>query len=160
AEDVRAYRLALIGAGHRNDLVRRNTEVIRPKPNKTLDEADLRGDGGFDADFGLVLNKQSRQLRLLVLVILSRSRFGRLRVPGWFPGIVIGRAATMPFACPSSFAPCTNFPVPCRSARTSKKARAACPLLGRFAAATRPAPGRSRSASNAPRGSSAIAAIE
>src|SRR5262249_35373835 len=66
AKDVRAYRLALIGTGHRKDLVGRNTEVIRPKPNKALDEADLRGDGGFDADFGLVLNKLSRQRRRLV----------------------------------------------------------------------------------------------
>src|SRR5262249_7836355 len=48
AKDVRAYRLALIGAGHGKDLVGRNTEVIRPKPNKALDEADLRGDGGFE----------------------------------------------------------------------------------------------------------------
>src|SRR5262245_64900606 len=92
AKDVRAYRLAFIGTGHRNDLVRRNTEVIRPKPNKTLDEADLRGDGGFDADFGLVLNKQSRQLQLLVLLILSRSRVGRLGIRVWFPRIVFGRA--------------------------------------------------------------------
>src|SRR5215831_5905474 len=53
AKDVRAYRFAFIGTGHRNDLVDRNTEVIPPKPNKTPDEADLRGDGGFDADFGL-----------------------------------------------------------------------------------------------------------
>src|SRR5262245_61312946 len=35
AKDVRAYRLALIGTGHRKDLVGRNTEVIRPKPNRS-----------------------------------------------------------------------------------------------------------------------------
>src|SRR6516225_7748232 len=147
AKDVRAYRLAFIGTGHRKDLVGRNTEVIGPKPNKALDEADLAGDGGFDADFGLVLNELSRQWRRL-LALLGRSRFrlGSLRIPVWFHRSVVGRAANFSFAC--------------RSARNSKKARAACPLLGRFAAATRPAPGRSRSASNAPRGSSAIAAIE
>src|SRR5262245_32153543 len=67
---------------------------------------------------------------------------------------------TMPLASASFLARCANFSFACRSARNSKKARAACPLLGRFAAATRPAPGRSRSASYAPRGSPAIAAIE
>src|SRR6516165_12771400 len=92
AKDVRAYRLALIGTGHRKDLVGRNTEVIRPKPNKALDETDLRGDGGFDADFGLVLNKLSRQWRRLVLLSLSRSRVGRLRTLVRFHQIVVGRA--------------------------------------------------------------------
>src|SRR5262249_8619727 len=92
AEDVRAYRLALIGTGHRKDLVGRHTEVVRPKPNKTLDEADVRGDGGFDAAIGLVFNEESRQLRLLVLLILSRPRVGRLRIPVWFHRIVVGRA--------------------------------------------------------------------
>ena len=53
--------------------------MIRPKPNKVLDEADLSGDGGFDADFGLVLNKLNRQGRLLVLLSLSRFRLGSLR---------------------------------------------------------------------------------
>src|SRR5262249_56093261 len=72
SKDVRAYRLALIRARHRNDFVGRNTEVIRPKPNKTLGEADLRGDGGLDADFGLVLHKLNRQWRWLVLLVLSR----------------------------------------------------------------------------------------
>src|SRR5262249_26872661 len=94
AKDVRAYRLAFIGTGHRNDLVRRNTEVIRPKPNKTLDEADLRGDGGFDPGFGLVLNEESRQLVSLVLFILSRPEVASLRTPFWFPRIAVGRADT------------------------------------------------------------------
>jgi hypothetical protein len=66
--------------------------VVRPKPNKALDEADLGGDGGFGADFGLVLNKLSRQLRLLVLLSLSRPPFGRLRISAWFHRIVVGRA--------------------------------------------------------------------
>src|SRR5262249_25061683 len=92
AEDVRAYRLALIGAGNRKDLVGRNTEVIRPKPNKALDEADLRGDGGFNADFGLVLNKLSRQWRRLVLLSLSRFRRGSLRIAVRFHRIAIGHA--------------------------------------------------------------------
>src|SRR5215813_2362389 len=92
AKDVRAYRLALIGTGHRKDLVGRNTEVIRPKPNKALDEADLRGDGGFDADFGLVLNKLSRQRRRLVLLSLSRFRRGSLRIAVRFHRITVGHA--------------------------------------------------------------------
>src|SRR5262249_36726851 len=93
AKDVRAYRLALIGTGHRNDLVGRNTEMIRPKPNKALDEADVRGDGGFDADFGLVLNELSGQWRrLLALLDLSRFRLGSLRIPVWFHRSVVGRA--------------------------------------------------------------------
>src|SRR5262249_52843620 len=104
AEDVRAYRLALIGTGHRKNLVGRNTEVVRPKPNKTLDEADVRGDGGLDADFGLVLNKQSRQLRLLVLLILSRPRVGSLRIPGLFPPL-FGRP-------PQHFSPPLPLPSP------------------------------------------------
>src|SRR6516165_9799302 len=93
AKDVRAYRLAFIGTGHRKDLVGRNTEVIGPKPNKALDEADLAGDGGFDADFGLVLNELSRQWRRL-LALLGRSRFrlGSLRIPVWFHRSVVGRA--------------------------------------------------------------------
>src|SRR6266516_7752872 len=92
AKDARAYRLALIGAGHRNDLVGRNTEVVRPKPNKALDEADLGGDGGLDADFGLVLNKLSHEWRWLVLLSLSRFRLGGLRIPVRFHCIVVGRA--------------------------------------------------------------------
>src|SRR5258708_3822103 len=91
-KNVGAYRLAFIGTGHRKDLVGRNTEMIRPKPNKALDKADLRGDGGFDADFSLVLNKQSRQLRLLVLLILSRFPVGRLRIPVRFHRIGVGSA--------------------------------------------------------------------
>jgi hypothetical protein len=66
--------------------------MIRPKPNKALDKADLRGDGGFDADFSLVLNKQSRQLRLLVLLILSRFPVGRLRILVRFHRSVVGGA--------------------------------------------------------------------
>src|SRR5262249_16845539 len=93
AKDMRAYRLALIGAGHRKDLVGRNTEVIRPKPNKALDEADLRGDCGFDADFGLVLNELSRQWRRLwALLSLSRFRLGSLRIPVRVHRIAVGRA--------------------------------------------------------------------
>src|SRR5262249_40010784 len=92
SKDVRAYRLALISARHRNDFVGRNTEVIRPKPNKTLGEADLRGDGGFDADFGLVLNKLNRQWRWLVLLSLSRFWLGSLRIPVRFHRIGLGRA--------------------------------------------------------------------
>ena len=92
AKDVRAYRLALIGTGHRKDLVGRNTEVIRPKPNKALDETDLRGDCGFDADFGLVLNELSRQWRRLVLLSLSRFRLGSLRIPVRVHRIAVGRA--------------------------------------------------------------------
>src|SRR5499433_956700 len=92
AKDVRAYRLALIGAGHGKDLVGRNTEVIRPKPNKALDEADLRGDGGVDADFGLVLNKLSRQWRRLVLLRLSQFRRGSLRIAVRFDRIAVGHA--------------------------------------------------------------------
>ena len=93
AKDVRAYGLAFIGTGHRKDLVRRNTEVIRPKPNKALDETDVRRDGGFDADFGLVLNKLSRQWRrLLALLSLSRFRLGSLRIPVWRHRSVVGRA--------------------------------------------------------------------
>ena len=165
AKDVRAYRLALIGTGHRKDLVGRNTEVIRPKPNKALDETDLRGDCGFDADFGLVLNELSRQWRRLwALLGLSRFRLGSL---GGAPvslalplALLSAVPTTIPLASASFLARCANFSFACRSARNSKKARAACPLLGRLAAATRPAPGRSRSASNAPRGSSVIAAIE
>src|SRR5260221_13500793 len=93
AKDVRAHRLALIGAGHRKDLVGRNTEVIRPKPNKALDEADVRGDGGFDADFGLVLNELSRQWRrLLALLGLSRFRPASPRLPGRGPRNAVGPA--------------------------------------------------------------------
>src|SRR2546427_4372956 len=93
AKNVGAYRLAFIGTGHRKDLVGRNTEMIRPKPNEPLDEADLRGDGGFDADFGLVLNKLRRQWRrLLALLSLSRFRVGSLRIPVRFHRIVVGRA--------------------------------------------------------------------
>src|SRR5262245_50174224 len=92
AKDVRAYRLALIGTGHRNDLVGRNTEVIRPEPNKALDEADVRGDGGFDADFGLVLNELNGQWRRLVLLSLSRFRRGSLRIGVRFHRIAVGHA--------------------------------------------------------------------
>src|SRR6516225_1237554 len=93
AKDVRAYRLAFIGTGHRKDFVGRNTEVIRPKPNKALDEADLGGDGGFDADFGLVLNELNGQWRrLLALLDLSRFRLGSLRIPAWFHRSFVGRA--------------------------------------------------------------------
>src|SRR5262249_29034625 len=56
AEDARPYRLALIGTGHRNDLVGRNTEGIGPKQKTTLDEDDLRCDGDADASFALRLN--------------------------------------------------------------------------------------------------------
>src|SRR5258708_39818008 len=93
AKDLRAYRLALIGTGHRKDLVGRNIEVIRPKPNKALGKTDLRGDGGFDADFGLVLNELSRQWRrLLALLGLSRFRLDSLRIPVRVHRIAVGRA--------------------------------------------------------------------
>src|SRR6476659_3069850 len=80
AQDVRSDRLALIGAGHRYDLIGRNAEAIRPKPNETLDEADVGGDGGLDADFALVLDKLHWQFRCRIL-ILSRLRHGSLRIP-------------------------------------------------------------------------------
>ena len=60
----------------------------------------------------------------------------------------------------TSLARCASFCCASRLARYSKNAREAAALLGRFCAATSPAPGCSNSASNAPRGSSAIAAIE
>src|SRR5262249_42069841 len=153
AKDVRAYRLAFIGTGHRNDLVRRNTEVIRPKPNKTLDEADLRGDGGFDADFGLVLNEESRQLRLLVLLILSRSQVGSLRIPFCFHRFAVARADTYAFPPRFLLRALRYLFLPLPFSAELEEGTRRLPLLGRFAAATRPAPGRSRSASNAPRGS-------
>jgi len=79
AKDVRAYRLAFIGTGHRKDFVGRNTEVIRPKPNKALDEADLGGDGGFDADFGL------RFERAASAVAAAAGPAGSEPVPAWQP---------------------------------------------------------------------------
>ena len=67
--------------------------MIRPKPNKALDEADLRGDRGFDADFGLVLNELSRQWRRLwALLDLSRFRLGSLRIPVRIHRIAVGHA--------------------------------------------------------------------
>ena len=60
----------------------------------------------------------------------------------------------------ASLARCASLCCASRLARYSKKAREAIALLGRFCAVTSPAPGCSNSASNAPRGSSAIAAIE
>src|SRR2546430_17098738 len=98
AQEVRSDRLALIGAGHRYDLIGRNAEMIRPKPNEPLDEADVGGDGGFDADFALVLNKLHRQCRGRIL-ILSRLRYWSLRIPvrvwraggGRTPALRLGR---------------------------------------------------------------------
>jgi hypothetical protein len=68
-------------------------------------------------------------------------------------------ALAMPIASASFLARCASFDFACSSARKSETARAAAALDGSFTA-RKPAPGRSRSESNAPRGSAAIAVIE
>jgi hypothetical protein len=68
-------------------------------------------------------------------------------------------ALAMPIASASFLARCASFDFACSSARKSETARAAAALDGSFTA-RKPAPGRSMSESNAPRGSAAIAVIE
>ncbi len=41
AEHMRADRLALIGAGHGNDLVGGDTKMVRPEPHQPFDKADI-----------------------------------------------------------------------------------------------------------------------
>ena len=64
AKDMRPDRFALISAGHRNDLVGRNAEMVRPEPHKPFDKADLGADRGLEAHFGFVLDQLTGQLRL------------------------------------------------------------------------------------------------
>ena len=54
AEHMRADRLALVGAGHAADLVRRDAEMVGPEPDQPLGEADLGAERGLDAGLGLV----------------------------------------------------------------------------------------------------------
>ncbi len=49
AERMGADRLTLITAGHGLNLVRRDTEMVRPEPDQPLGKADLGCDGGLDA---------------------------------------------------------------------------------------------------------------
>src|SRR5262249_48251688 len=94
-----------------------------------------------------------------VLLSLSRFRRGSLRIAVRFHRIAVGHADNHALGlCLLLGALRQLFLRLPFSAELEKGTRRL--LLGRFAAATRPAPGRSRSASNAPRGSSAIAAIE
>src|SRR5919204_3697303 len=96
AQYVRPDRFALVGAGHRQDLVGRNAEMIRPKPNEPLDEADFGGDGRFDADFALVLHELHWQCWWRVLLSLSRLRHGGLRIRAWVRRVGGGRTHALP----------------------------------------------------------------
>ena len=67
AEHVRADRLALIGAGLRNNLVGGNAEMVRPEPHQSFDITDVGADGDVVAHLGFVVDKLRGQLRLRVL---------------------------------------------------------------------------------------------
>src|SRR5262249_38638047 len=77
AEHMRADRLALVGAADLTHvaLVRRHTEMVRPEPHQSLDEADLGAERGGEPRFGLV---EIDLLRHAGPLLLSR-RVGRGR---------------------------------------------------------------------------------
>ena len=64
AERMGADRLALVTAGHRLNLVRRNAEMVRPEPHQPLRKTDFGRDGGLDTCRRLLQEQLLRQRRL------------------------------------------------------------------------------------------------
>ena len=139
--------------------------MVRPEPDQPLDEADIGAERSVEARFGFVLKELLRQRRLAAAFAIGDGGCC------WFAASVASDAAhgapeglrqsTRFAAFPASACFCArnaSFCFAACSARKSNTSRAASPLDGRLAART-PACGRSRSASNAPCGSAAMAAI-
>ena len=153
AEHMRADRLALERAGDRPHagLVGRHAEMVRPEPDQPLDEADAR-----------------RRARRRCAPWPRRDRAAAARRAARAPAdrrasspASARRRLSAPLSLASlSFASRAACRAACCACRNSKALRAAAPLVSSSGSVRRPAPGRSSSASSAPRGSEAMAAIE
>ena len=96
AEHMRTDRLALIGAGHADDLVGGNAEMVRPEPHQPLDKADIGIGGGVEARFGLVQEELLRQRRLSSASAAAQPALPASDMLGWrsrpLPACVFARA--------------------------------------------------------------------
>ncbi len=54
AEHMRPDRFALVSARHRQNLVGRNAEMVRPEPDQPLDKAELSFERGVEPRFGFL----------------------------------------------------------------------------------------------------------
>ena len=152
-EDVRPDCLAFIAARHVGHLVRGHAEMVRPEPDEALGEADLGGQGGIELGLDLLQNdlpfyggdllglrRRGRRCRARARVIAHLLAVG-LEPLGFLLRTLRDDLLRLP-----------------RGTRLKRGARG----LGtgdELGLSMRPIPGRSSSASSAPRGSDAIAAI-
>src|SRR5262249_2650553 len=156
-ENVRPDRFALVAARHVGHHVPRNAEMVRPEPHQPFGEADFGEQRGIEprSDF---FEK--------ILPFGGRRGINLGAAAGFAGSAILPASSLMPWRSSAAsrsasfWARCARTFFACRAACASKPAREACALVSKSGLLMAPMPGRSSSASSAPRGSEAIAAIE